>query len=475
MNFVHDTYQIIIDNDIIAMEESLITDKILPRITTTNSVHRILKSLNSDNLLYTSSKSDKESLRYKMTVCSNGRKMRLPFIVIEKDSIISDSSELTFSSLKDSERFSKLPDDKAIPIITDYTGRIAGQKFCHDDVNNLHLFTTGVSGKGKTHYLTERMCSLQKKGIRVVIFDISDSFTEKSIIRNLSAGDNDEVRKQVKKYVSDHITFHKIESDSIPTEPLKLNYKGFNTTAQNVISAIVKSHLSKLGCKQSPTLEEKIRNLIESRDLSAANMYDILTTYYEEYQMSLQFQMKECLSCFADFECTDKDWNTFFNDSKDIIIISIDTSSKPGDYALIDFLMMSLFQNQSFNPTNHLAIFVDEIQNQNLKENSPIYQMLRLGRKYRICLNYATQFLSKTAKDTNALLEMANLSVYFQPDSTSTASVAKNLGLPKKELICMNVGECYVKGNIFNYNSKHSIGTVLHGYTYRNFVNLNFK
>ncbi|MDE5753895.1 MAG: hypothetical protein K2H89_05070 [Oscillospiraceae bacterium] len=180
--------------------------------------------------------------------------------------------------------------------------------------------------------------------------------------------------------------------------------------------------------------------------------------------------MSECLSGFIDFECDDRNWDDFFSDCKDIIIISMDVSSKTGGYAMIDILMMSLFQHQCFNFEKPIAIFVDEIQNQNMRENSPIYQILRLGRKSRTGLNYATQFLSKVNKDSNAVLEMANLSVYFQPDNTSTASVAKNLGIPKKELICMNVGECYIKGDIFNYNSNHNIGAVLHGYTYRNFV-----
>lgn len=153
-----------------------------------------------------------------------------------------------------------------------------------------------------------------------------------------------------------------------------------------------------------------------------------------------------------------------------LLSTALKETGKAGGYALIDFLMMSLFQHQHFSPEKPLTLFADEIQNQNMRENSPIYQILRLGRKYRTGLNYATQFMPKVSKESNAVLETANLSVYFQPDNTSTASAAKNIGLPKKELICMNAGECYIKGDIFNYNSNHSIGTVLHGYTYCNFV-----
>lgn len=470
MNFTPNTYQLIVDGDTLVMEESLITDKILPKMVTTNSVHRILKSLDNDNLLYTSSKGDRESLRYKMTVYTKGRSMRLPFIVMEKNDILSNSAELFCTAQKDSEWFSTSVNDNVIPIITDHIGHIAGQQFSPDGVNNLHFFATGISGKGKTHCLTERMCSLQRKNVRAVIFDTSDSFTKESVIRNLSADGSDEVRTQAENYVNGHITFHKIESDGIPVEPLKLNYNGYNTTVQNTVSNIVRSHLGKLGCKQTPTLEEKIRTLIESGDLSAVNMYHILTTDYEEDQASLQLQIRECLSCFMDFECCDRSWNDFFSECKDIIIISMDASSKAGGYALIDFLMMSLFKHQQFSYEKPVALFIDEIQNQNMRESSPIQQILRLGRKYRTGLNYATQFMSKVSRDSNAVLEMANLSVYFQPDNTSDASVAKNLGLPKRDLICMNVGECYIKGDIYNYNSSHSIGAVLHGYTYRNFV-----
>lgn len=470
MNFTPNTYQLIVDGDTLVMEESLIVDKILPKMATTNSVHRILKSLDNDNLLYTSSKGDRESLRYKMTVYTKGGSIRLPFIVMEKNDILSNSAELFCNAQKDSEWFSTSVNDNVIPIITDHIGRIAGQQFSPDGVNNLHFFATGISGKGKTHCLTERMCSLQRKGVRAVIFDTSDSFTKESVIRNLSADGNDEVRTQAENYVNGHITFHKIESDGIPVEPLKLNYNGYNTTVQNTVSDIVRSHLGKLGCKQTPTLEEKIRTLIESGNLSAVNMYNILTTDYEEDQISLQLQIRECLSCFMDFECCDRSWDDFFRNCKDIVIISMDAFSKTGGYALIDFLMMSLFKHQQFSYEKPVALFIDEIQNQNMRESSPIQQILRLGRKYRTGLNYATQFMSKVSRDSNAVLEMANLSVYFQPDNTSAASVAKNLGLTKKDLICMNVGECYIKGDIYNYNSNHSIGAVLHGYTYRNFV-----
>lgn len=104
-----------------------------------------------------------------------------------------------------------------------------------------------------------------------------------------------------------------------------------------------------------------------------------------EEQYTFYLQIKEHFSCFKDYKCVNRGWDEFLNNSKDIIIVSMNASSKT----------VSLFYHQRFNPAKHLGIFVDEIHSQNLKPQGPITQILREGRKFRTFLNYATQFLYK--------------------------------------------------------------------------------
>lgn len=148
----------------------------------------------------------------------------------------------------------------------------------------------------------------------------------------------------------------------------------------------------------------------------------------------------------------------------------MNASSKTGGYALIDILMISLFYHQRFNPAKHLGIFVDEIHSQNLKPQGPITQILREGRKFRTFLNYATQFLYKKNTDVYAVIKLAGMSAFFNPDDTSALAVSKSLGISQKELVGMNVGECFIKGDVYNYQKQIRENKVIHGRTYRNFV-----
>ncbi|MDE6005890.1 MAG: type IV secretion system DNA-binding domain-containing protein, partial [Oscillospiraceae bacterium] len=397
MNFTPGNNEIIIKDKMLALEEETLTKKIFPFMTTTNSVLHILQSLNEDNLLYTSSKGSKESLRYKLTVLSHGMKRRYAFIAIEKDAVLDNDIADMLSGIKTSEWFAKnLPTTSVIPIITNQNGFIASQEFAANRQDNLHFFTTGMPGYGKTFHLIERMCSLQKQGIRTVVFDVSGSFTREEIIEKLSVGGDDKILKEVENYVNEHITFHNIETEGIPIEPLMLNFSDDITEKKNILFSIIMSHFGSLGKVQEVFIGQLITNLIATDDLSIMNAYDcIVDAYYPEKQDSLHLQVMEHFSCFTNYECANRGWSEFLDNSKDIVIISMNTSSKTGGYALIDILMMSLFYHQRFNPAKHLGIFVDEIHSQNLKPQGPITQILREGRKFRTFLNYATQFLSK--------------------------------------------------------------------------------
>lgn len=128
----------IIRNDILASEEETLTQKILTLMNTTDSVLHILQSLNEDNLLYTSLKGDKESLRYKLTVYNHMMSRRYSFIVLEKDDIPDNDNADMLSNLTKSERFAKnLPTIPIIPIITNQNGFTAGQEF---DANRQDIY-----------------------------------------------------------------------------------------------------------------------------------------------------------------------------------------------------------------------------------------------------------------------------------------------------------------------------------------------
>lgn len=133
---------------------------------------------------------------------------------------------------------------------------------------NLHLFTTGLPGYGKAHHLTERMCSLQKQGIRTVVFDVSGSFTKDEIIEKLSVGGDDKILNEVENYVNEHITFHNIETEGIPVEPLMLHFSDDITEKKNILFSIIMSHFGSFGKVQEVFIAQLITNLITTNNLS---------------------------------------------------------------------------------------------------------------------------------------------------------------------------------------------------------------
>lgn len=469
MNFTSGQPCVIVKDGLLMLEEKTMTDIILKDMTTTDSVHHIIKSLENANLLHSTKKN-----RYPLTVYNNGESMRVTFIAMELDEILDKTMLLRVKENKYSEWFTEnLADKNMIPIITNNFGEKACQRYEFDKADNMHCFVTGQSGSGKTHHLTERIISLQKQKQKVIVFDTSDSFTKEAIINNLSAGGDKYAREKAKMYVNDSITFYKIEQLGVPVDILKLEYPSLFETKRRIIDSIISSHISNMGKVQKAALRQGITDLIESNELNMMDLYERLTDSRVSDSLALQFE--DMLCCFLEYNLSDKSWDEFLNSSKDIVVISSDAISGTGGSALVDMLLMSLFYNQRNNPKKHLAVFIDEIQNQNFSPNGAITQILKEGRKYHIALNYATQFLPSGNKDMLKVMNLAAIKVFLQPDEISAKTISKSLNVQTNILCSMNQGECYINGTLYNNTAQSVKNGIIHGFTYRNFVPFEMK
>lgn len=469
MNFTSGQSCVIVKDDLLMLEEKTISETILPEMTTTDSVHHIIKSLENVNLLHSTKKN-----RYPLTVYNSSESMRVTFIAMELEGILDKTMLLRVKENKYSEWFTdKLTDKNMIPIVTNNFGEKACQRYEFAKAYNMHCFITGQSNSGKTHHLTERIISLQKQKQKIVIFDTSDSFTKDSIINNLSSDGDKYVKKKVEMYVNDNITFHKVEESGVPVDILRLEYPSLIETKRRIIDSIISSHIPNMGKIQKAALRQGITDLIESNKLNMTDLYKRLTDSRVSDSLALQFE--DMLCCFLEYRLSDKSWNEFLNDSKDIVIISSDAISGSGGSALVDMLLMSLFYYQRNDPKKHLAVFIDEIQNQNFSPNGAVTQILKEGRKYHISLNYATQFLPSGNKDMLKVMNLAAIKVFLQPDEISAKSISKSLNIPTNILCSMNQGECYVSGSLYNNTAQSVKNGIIHGFTYRNFVPFEIK
>ena len=462
MDFQEGTNQLIVKDKLLILEESAIENVLIPSMRTADNTCHILKCLKACEYLHATKKN-----RYPLVVYSHHRSLRPALIALKSDRILDSDVELMIEESRYAEWYSTATAPKHfIPLTENRIGGVSYQVFDEKRKDNMHFFALGKSGSGKTHCLTERMVSLQKLHRPVIVFDTSESFTEEEILEKLSVGCGETAEQDVRAYIAKHITFHRIEEDGIPVDLLKLGDSGNGEDTIRKIESIVESHNPNMGSKQQAAVHAAISDMIQKGNVDMTSLYEVLTS--EQIPYDLADQLADTLSFFVNFKANDRDWGKLIEESKDIIIISTKAVRSNGGSGLIDMLLMSLYYYQQAHGEKQLSVFIDEIRTQNLSTKGPIAKILTESRKNRMSLNFATQFLPKSAQ-VREIMDNAAIHAFFPLDDRTAASAAKLLQVDSKELTLLETGECYIKGTFYNQNRQKAIPGILHGTTYRNF------
>ena len=462
MDFQEGTNQLIVKDKLLILEESAMENVLIPSMRTADNTCRILKCLKACEYLHATKKN-----RYPLVVYSHHRSLRPALIALKSDRILDSDVELMIEESRYAEWYSTAPvPEHFIPLTENRIGGVSYQVFDEKRKDNMHFFALGKSGSGKTHCLTERMVSLQKLHRPVIVFDTSESFTEEEILEKLSVGCGETAEKKVQAYIAEHITFHRIEEDGIPVDLLKLGDSGNGEDTIRKIESIVESHNPNMGSKQQAAVHAAISDMIQKGNVDMTSLYEVLTS--EQIPYDLADQLADTLSFFVNFKANDRDWGELIEESKDIIIISTKAVRSNGGSGLIDMLLMSLYYYHQAHGEKQLSVFIDEIRTQNLSTKGPIAKILTESRKNRMSLNFATQFLPKSAQ-VREIMDNAAIHAFFPLDDRTAASAAKLLNIDPQALTLLETGECYIKGTFYNQNRQKAIPGILHGTTYRNF------
>jgi len=103
-------------------------------------------------------------------------------------------------------------------------------------------------------------------------------------------------------------------------------------------------------------------------------------------------------------------------------------------------------------------LVLDEIQNLDQREESPLAQLLREGRKFGFSLILATQTMSNLEKDARDRLFNAGHKLFFRPAETEIKSYAEIAAMSSneksdawiKKLASLKKAECYSIGPSLN-------------------------
>ena len=314
MDFQEGTNQLIVKDKLLILEESAMENVLIPSMRTADNTCRILKCLKACEYLHATKRN-----RYPLVVYSHHRSLRPALIALKSDRILDSDVELMIEESRYAEWYSTAPaPEHFIPLTENRIGGVSYQVFDEKRKDNMHFFALGKSGSGKTHCLTERMVSLQKLHRPVIVFDTSESFTEEEILEKLSVGCGETAEKDVRAYIAEHITFHRIEEDGIPVDLLKLGDSGNEEDTIRKIESIVESHNPNMGSKQQAAVHATISDMIQKGNVDMASLYEVLTS--EQIPYDLADQLADTLSFFVNFKANDRDWGKLIEESKDIII-----------------------------------------------------------------------------------------------------------------------------------------------------------
>ena len=125
------------------------------------------------------------------------------------------------------------------------------------------------------------------------------------------------------------------------------------------------------------------------------------------------------------------------------------------EFSLIDLYWFYRSRGNQHSPR---VIVLDEVQNLDHREESPLAQLLREGRKFGFSLILATQIMSNLDKDEKDRLFNAAHKLFFRPADTEIRTYAdiaavttgEKVDVWIKRLAALKKGECYSLGPSLN-------------------------
>jgi len=370
-----------------------------------------------------------------------------------------------------------------IPIgITVHGSRRVYWEFGHKDLNNRHILIFGASGMGKTYTIQCLLLELGLLGQNSLIVDYSNGFFDNQLeeeFKNLLYPFQHVVRNRPMDINPFRQQVEMIVGVSTPEGPAN--------TAQRVTGVFAEVY--NLGDQQKSALYQAVKNGISSfgdaaemiNDISdksgislagqrGMTMDDLINNLEEltEEKGSIGTAASSVISKIRPFVDQNpfgsedpESWERLFNDPQHRChILQLagflrDASRLITEFSLVDLYWFYRGRGTKDRPR---VIVLDEIQNLDHREESPLAQLLREGRKFGFSLILATQTMSNLEKDSRDRLFNAAHKLFFRPADTEIRSYAEIASISSdekldawvKKLASLKKTECYSIGPSLN-------------------------
>lgn len=336
-------------------------------------------------------------------------------------------------------------------------------EFGHPELNNRHILLFGASGMGKTYTIQCLLCELGQVGQNSIIVDYTNGFFDNQL--------EDEFKALLNPM--QHV---------LRTRPLAINpfrqqeeiigdvtiAEGEANTSQRISGVFAEVY--DLGDQQKSVLYQAIKNGI-SRSKDTVMTMDDLVPFLEEIgeeRGTTGMAARSLISKIRPFIDqhpfgTEEigSWERLFADSRNRChVLQLagflrDSSRLITEFSLIDLYWYYRGRGTEESPR---VLVLDEIQNLDHREETPLAQLLREGRKFGFSLMLATQTMSNLERDQRDRLFNAAHKLFFRPADTelrtyadiAATSTGEKVDIWKTRLASLKKGECYSLGPSLN-------------------------
>lgn len=447
---------IIINKDRLFLEQSVIDTLIKPALKITKHHSVLFKALDTAGYLYKTN-----GYQCPLEIMDKSGNSQLLRTYCFESKILSNANYKAIFAPLNQENESFLMDCREcipeyfLPLAATTDGKVAGRILRKEDEENNHILITGVGGYGKSYALCRIASHLAELGHKVIAFDSTGSFTRARLEKMFS-----------EDYINNHISFHNIATDKLPIDVFNINNdQMYIDTIAGILVA---------GTKDLPTLQlDKLKALL----LELKYEESVITAHSIGSKLKRTQSVKPLRNHIASLlDAIDTfssgilfhSWKEFFDKHNNFIIISAPVVFSTDRNPLFDVLLASLFNYQQNSIEQPVDFLVDELQKENLSSDSPLEQIIAVGRNYRISVIAATQHYKLSGR-LKTIIGNIDTKIFLKPTTDSEAAVLKFLDIPSLKpeyLKGMNRGDCIISGKLYDQtldSNRHGVvlGSIL--------------
>ena len=348
--------------------------------------------------------------------------------------------------------------NQILPLGITADGSYIGKDISFGNKSNDSATITGQSGKGKSFCAANLLPSLAMLGSRMLVCDVSDSFTRNEVLRALPA----EVVDALFEFIEVAASKRKI-----PVNPLFLGDCSGLPAKKRRIVGFIKAIAGKLDKEETRELTGIISDMLKRYPKGSSVTTDMLRNALKRGGKTGHHVFSLISSTLDDIDnigFEEQGWAEFFEKSKRIPVLSFGNESGDNVHALLDAMISSAFEWQRDHDTAPLSIVVDEIKDQNFAEGSPLHTLLTQGRKFHAKFIGLTQQYISNSSHTIDVMKEAGIKIFFKP-AKSLDRIAAELGYKSPAdagFGSMGIGDFILSCDAFNKVDGINEPVVLH-------------